>query len=213
MFTRPVVIAFLALAGPILVFEAYGIHRLRQPLPPAAETALDTVCALLLRSAEAKGLTAVAKEIESVSGPERDPFFDSLAPFLNARLEPGFKRFLFSNDIRAKSVAEIGRLMKRRAWVGSPGDMSQAVPDVLLLAEWKYFPLDDVALTVRAVRLGVSGDGVQASVRFTHPRAVQREKKKRDQLRLALFGAATPLATLGFLSIGYWIHPRLAGGS
>ncbi|MBK8575205.1 MAG: hypothetical protein IPN90_05835 [Elusimicrobia bacterium] len=213
MFTRLVVIALLVLAGPILVFEAYGIYRLRQTLPQTAESAMDAVCAQLLRSAHAKGLTGVAREIEMVSGPARDPFFESLSPFLNARLEPGFKRFLFSNDVRAKAVAEIGRLMKRREWVGSSGDMTQAVPDVLLLAEWKNLPFEEVSLTLRAVRLGMSGDGVQASVRFTHPLALQRAEKNRDRLRLALYGAAAPLAALAFLWVGNGVYPRLIGGS
>lgn len=213
MFPRPVVIALYVLAGPLLVFEAYGIHQLRQPLPQTAESSLDAVCADLIQSALAKGLTGVAREIETVSGPERDPFFDTLTPFLNARLEPGFKRFLFSDDVRMKTVAEISRLMKRQEWVTSPGHMTQATPDVLLMAEWNKLPANEVGLTLRAVRLGMNGEGVQASTRFPHPDTVRSARRQRDQLRRSLYGAAVPLITFTFLSIGNWMAPRLAGGS
>jgi hypothetical protein len=166
MFPRPVAIALLVLAGPLLVFEAYGIHQMQKNLPPSPEAALDRVCAQLIQSAQAKGLAGVAREIDRVTGPEPDPFFDSLAPFLNARLEPGFKHFLFSDEVRKKTVAEISRLMKRQEWVASPKNMTQATPDVLLLAEWNKLSEEEVGLTLRAVQLGVNGEGVQASIRF-----------------------------------------------
>lgn len=212
MFPRPVVIALFVLAGPLLVFGAYGIHRLRQPLPLNPDNALDRVCANLIQSAQAKGLTGAAREIERVSGPERDAFFDTLSPFLNARLEPGFKRFLFSDAVRSETVAEIGRLMKRQEWAASPGNMTQVPPEVLLLAEWHRLPADDVGLTLRAVRLGMSGEGVQASIRFPHPQTRQREQGYRARLQWALYGSAVPLATLAVLTIGNWVAPRLAGG-
>jgi hypothetical protein len=213
MFPRYAVIALFVLAGPLFVFEVYGIHQLRQPLPLTPDKALDAVCAGLIASAQAKGLTGVAREIETVSGPARDAFFDSLTPFLNARLEPGFKRFLFSNEVRKVPVAEMGRLMKRQDWMASPGNMTQATPDVLLLAEWHPLPSEEVGLTLRAVRLGMSGEGVQASTRFSHPKTRQRALEQRDQLRRALWAAAVPLVTLPFLSVANWKTPRLSGGS
>lgn len=212
MFPRPVLIALLVLAGPLLVFEAYGIHQLKKSLPPSPEGPLDIVCAQLLQSAQAKGLTGVAREIERVSGPEPEAFFDSLAPFLNARLERGFKHFLFSDEVRKKTVAEIGRLMKRQDWVASPGNLTQTTPDVLLLAEWNKLPNDEVGLTLRAVQLGVSGEGVQATTRFVPPSAVQRLEQKRDHLRRMLYGAAVPLVMLAFFSVGNFVFRRLTGG-
>lgn len=213
MFPRPVVIVLLALAGPLLVFEAYGIHQLQKNPPPSPDAAIDRVCDQLLRSAQAKGLTGVAREFERIAGPEPDHFFDSLAPFLNARLEPGFKHFLFSDEIRKNTVAEIGRLMKHQDWVASPKNMTQATPEVLLLAEWNKISEVEVGLTLRAVQLGVNGEGVQASARFASPREIQRQEHQRDQLRRMLYGAAVPLVTLTFFSVGNWILPRLAGGS
>lgn len=212
MLPRPVVIALFVLAGPTLVFEAYGIHQLRRPPPPSLESTLDRVCGDLLQAARGKGLTGVAREIERVSGPTPDPYFESLPPFLNARLEPGFKQFLFSDEVRKSAVAEIGRMMKRQEWVASPTHMTQATPDVLLQAEWTPLGSDDVGLTLRAVRLGVSGEGVQATIRFPHPKTVQREERQRVRLQRALYVAAVPLVTLTFLSIGNRLIPRSAGG-
>jgi hypothetical protein len=212
MFPRLVVIALLGLAGPTLIFEAYGIQQMQKNLPPSPDAALDKMCAQLLESAQAKGLTGVAREIEKVSGPITDPYFESLAPFLNARLERGFKHFLFSDEVRKHAVAELGRLMKRQEWGASPGPMTQITPDVLLLAEWHALPEEEVGLTLRAVRLGVTGEGVLASTRFAHPPAVQRQEQQRDQLRRKMYGAALPLVTLTFISVGHWLYPRFVGG-
>lgn len=212
MIPRPVFIALLVLAGPTLVFEAYGIHRLSRPVPPSIEATLDTLCANLLQAARGKGLTGIAREIREVTGPAPDPYFDSLPPFLNARLEPGFKQFLLSDEARASAVAEVGRLMKRQEWVASPSHMTQAVPDVLLQAEWKPLSSEEVGLTLRAVRWGVSGEGVQAATRFPHPNTVQQDKRQRVRLQRALYGAAVPLVTLTFLSIGTRLIPRPSGG-
>ncbi len=213
MFPRPVVIALFVLAGPILVFEAYGIHQLRRPPPPPFESSLDEVCARLLQSTRAKGMTGAAQGIEAVSGPEHDGHFDSLPSLLNARLEPGFKTFLFSDDVRKTAVAEIGRLMKRQDWVASPRDMTQTTPEILLLAEWRPLPGDEVGLTLRAVRLGMNGEGVLASIRFPHPKVRQREQRQRHRLQWALYGATVPLVTLTIMSIGNWMAPRPPGGS
>ena len=213
MMTQPSIIALSVLVGSLLAFEAYGIHRLRRPPSPTPESALDSVCQALLQTAQAKGLTGAAREIDRVTGPGPDPYFDSLAPFLNARLEHGFKQFLFSDEVRKKTVAEIGRLMKRREWTDTPAAMTATVPDVLLLAEWNPLSENEVGLTLRDVRLGLNGDGAQAAVRFVPPRVLQREKRERESWRWAVFGAAAPLAALAVLSIGRWTHPRIVGGS
>ena len=213
MMTQPSIIALSVLVGSLLAFEAYGIHRLRRPPSPTPESALDSVCQALLQTAQAKGLTGAAREIDRVTGPGPDPYFDSLAPFLNARLEHGFKQFLFSDEVRKKTVAEIGRLMKRREWTDTPAAMTATVPDVLLLAEWSSLSETEVGLTLRAARLGLNGDGVQAAVRFTPPRVLQEEARRREGWRLALCAAAAPLAAVTVLAVGRGFHSSRLGGS
>ncbi|MBL8022892.1 MAG: hypothetical protein JNK54_01225 [Elusimicrobia bacterium] len=213
MISRHVVIVLLVLAGPLLLFEAYGIHRLQQPAPPSPDKALDMVCEQLLQSAQAKGLHRSAREIETVSGPEKDLYFESLPPFLNARLVNGFKQFLFSDEMQKGTVQEISRLMKRREWTGDAQSMNPTVPDVVLFAEWGYFSSEEVRLTLRAVRLALSGEGVQASVRFVHPRVIQRQNEQKDHLRLALYGSAAFQVAVILISVLYLSKTQPAGGS
>lgn len=206
---RTVVGVLLVLAGPILAFEAYGLYRLTRSIPPPPESALERLCADLVDAARSKNLDRSAKEIAVVQGPESDPFFENLPPFLNARLSTGFKTFLFSDEVRKKSVAETARQLELNRGSVSSDRLAPVVPEVHLYAQWQRLDNDDVAVTLQAVRVGVSGDGVQATARFVHPRARAHQQRRRELLKGALFAAAAPLGTLAFLSL--W--PRRTGCS
>lgn len=206
---RTVVGVLLVLAGPILAFEAYGLYRLNQSLPPTPEAALERLCTDLLDAARSKNLDRSAKEISVVQGPESDPFFDTLPPFLNARLSRGFKTFLFSDDVRKKSVAETARQLELNRGSVSQDQLVPVVPDVNLHAQWQRLDNDNVAVTIQAVRVGVSGEGVQATARFVHPRTRAQQERRRELLKGALFAAAAPLGALAFLTL----VPRRAGSS
>ena len=199
---RTVVGVLLVLAGPILAFEAYGLYRLNQPLPPTPEAALERLCADLVDAARSKNLDRSAKEIAVVQGPESDPFFENLPPFLNARLSTGFKTFLFSDEVRKKAVAETARLLERNRGALSSDRLAPSAPEVHLYAQWQRLDNpDEVGVTIQAVRVGVSGDGVQATARFVHPRARAQHAHRRELLKVALFAAAAPLGALAFLSL------------
>jgi hypothetical protein len=213
MIPRQLLIVLWVLAGPLLVFEAYGIHRLHRPSSPSPDEALDTVCTSLLESARAKGLHTSAREIEGVTGPESDAYFESLPPFLNARLAPGFKHYLFSDEMKKQTVQEISRLMKRHEWTGESKTLTETLPDVLVLAEWAPLPFNEVRLTLRAVRLALSGEGVQSSIRFTHPRIVHEQRHQREQLRLALYAGGAFLTALLILTLFHFTNGHPAGGS
>jgi hypothetical protein len=213
MFPRSLIIVLWVLAGPLLVFEVYGIHQLRRSSPPSPDEALETVCTSLLHSARAKGLHNSAREIETVIGPESDPYFESLPPFLNARLAPGFKQYLVSDEVRKQTVQEISRLMKRHEWTGETKTMTQTLPEVLLLAEWAPLPFNEVRLTLRAVRLTLSGEGVQSSIRFTHPRFFHEQRHQRERLRLGLYASGAFLTALLILTLFHFSNGHTAGGS
>ncbi|MBK8872057.1 MAG: hypothetical protein KBD85_00695 [Elusimicrobia bacterium] len=199
---RTVVGVLLVLAGPILAFEAYGLYRLTRSIPPTPESALERLCADLVDAARSKNLDRSAKEIAVVQGPVSDPFFENLPPFLNARLSTGFKTFLFSDEVRKKSVAETARLLETNRGAVSSDRLASSVPDVHLYAQWQQLDSpDEVELTIQAVRTGVSGDGVQATTRFVHPRAHAQRQRRRELLKGALFAAAAPLGALAFLSL------------
>jgi len=175
-----------------------GIHYLRQSLPPFPDSQIRALCGELVRGARAKGLGGTVQALEFIKGPEKDLYFDALTPFINAELASGFDRFLFPPSVRRAVVAQVSDLLKKKDWVRGTPDLIERSPDVLLSADWVWVvPQEEVALTLRAVRLSATADGIQVSGRFVHPTVLREEKRFRRNLMWALYGSGlVPLFSL-----------------
>jgi hypothetical protein len=191
---------WIGLTAIAAAFELVMWDRWRAPEPPPIATALDDVCARLVASARAKGLAGSAREIERVTGPDKDVFFDALAPELNGRLVSGFDTFLPKDDVRREVTVELARLLKDRAWVSGQPDFTRRPPTTLLFAAWEWAPRPQIRLTLRAVRLAAAADGAQATVTFVHPDVAEEQRRRRARDRRAALAVAPVLGALALAS-------------
>lgn len=182
-----------------LGLETAGVVWLRTAAPPVpTERVLTDLCRRLGDLGRSNGVAGPAIEIERVEGPEPDPYFETLAPALNERLAPAFGKIQSGAGARQAALARVGDLLKEKAWVHDLPDLTRTRPETLLSAQWRWVvPGERVGLTLRAVRLNATADGVSVFESFLHPRSADRVRRFHRRLSAGVAGGAAP--ALGLL--------------
>ena len=167
------------------------------PPPVSPDRVLTDLCRRLGDLCRSHGLAGPAVEIDRVEGPEPDPFFDTLAPSLNEKLAPAFGRIQSAADARQAAMARVGDLLKEKAWVRDLPELTRTRPETLLSARWRWTaPGEKVGLTLRAVRLNATADGVTVFEGFPHPRWTERSRRFHRRLSAVVAGGAAPVLGL-----------------
>ena len=97
-------------------------------------------------------------------------------------------------------LARVGDLLKEKAWVHDLPDLTRTRPETLLSAQWRWVvPGERVGLTLRAVRLNATADGVSVFESFSHPRWAERVRRFHRRLSAGVAGGVAPaLGLLGW---------------